>query len=141
MSFNVRHHNRLYFPPKHIIICEDDLDNQRRFASFMCGIFEPQGTVRFSFVADAISAALITDTMRPVLIVLDYDMPFGNGHDLIMYFKNKGYNVPILTATGWEPNNASFAEVLNDYQGEYVISLKEKILNGENNEFILKCVK
>ncbi len=92
-------------PSKHILVCEDDLANQIAIAQHFLQIFEPQGVVEFSFVPGGMHAAGVIGWRTIDLVLLDYDMPFGNGADLIRWMRTNGNQTPVLTFSGIHENN------------------------------------
>lgn len=99
--------NRLVHPDRHVVVCEDYLNQQVRMATRFCDTFDPQGRVQFSFVPGALSAAAIMHVQPVDLVLLDHDMPNGNGHDLIRWMASTGrQSVPVLTFSGIPENNS-----------------------------------
>src|SRR4051812_47071445 len=106
MDFQYRHWNRKTYPQKHILICEDSLTQQRRILQHFEEIFDPEGIVQFSAVCGAIAAANIMSSGLVVdLLILDHDLPQGNGTDLLVWMKNKSCTVPVITFSGIPDNN------------------------------------
>lgn len=103
--FENRHWNRIKFPNKHILVCEDFLNCQAAIASHFSEIFDSQGEIVISYVSGARSAAGLILHEPVHLIILDYDMPHGNGQDLMVWLRSKGYGIPIITFSGLEQNN------------------------------------
>ncbi len=99
--------NRKAFPIKHVVVCEDDLDMQAAIAAKFCRLFEPQGQVQVSFVPGAVQAAGLIEKAGAELIILDHDMPFGNGLDLMAWLRHTGYikTIPVITFSGIKSNN------------------------------------
>ncbi len=103
--FQDRHHNRHKFPTKHVLICEDFLDMQCEIMKHFASRFESQGIVQFSLVAGARAAAGVILATPIDLILLDFDMPNGNGADLMGWLRSNGYGMPVLTFSGLKANN------------------------------------
>ncbi len=82
--------NRRTHPDRHVVVCEDYLDQQVRIASRFRDTHDPQGRVQFSFVPGGLPAAAIMFVQRVDLVVLDHDMPNGNGRDLIHWMASTG---------------------------------------------------
>jgi CheY-like chemotaxis protein len=98
--------NRLVHPDRHVVVCEDDLGHQTRMAAHLNNVFEPQGRVQFSFVLGALAAAAIMCSLPVDLVILDHDMPNGNGQTLIHWMASTGrQNVPVVTFSGLAHNN------------------------------------
>jgi CheY-like chemotaxis protein len=110
MEFQLRHINRISFPKKHILICEDDLNNQVLAAGAMRRVFDAQGEVVFSFVSGGVAAAAIMMAQQVDLVLLDHDMPIGNGIDLITWMAEADRKIPIITFSGIPQNNANMTE-------------------------------
>jgi DNA-binding response OmpR family regulator len=104
--FRLRHHNRLKFPTRHVLVCEDVLANQAGIARHLCDVFEHEGEVVVSFVPGAAQAAAVMQAPPGVhLVILDRDMPHGNGDDLLEWFAASRVQVPVLTFSGIPGNN------------------------------------
>jgi CheY-like chemotaxis protein len=105
MSFESRHWNRRKMPTKHVLICEDDLGNQAQMALHFAAVFDVQGPVEFSFVPGGMAAAGVIGWRTVDLIILDHDMPHGNGPDLLEWMKAHDKKIPIITFSGITENN------------------------------------
>jgi len=105
MMFYFRHVNRLTYPQKHVLICEDDLTNQKNILEHFLQIFDPQGLVQFTVVPGALMAAAIIMQCNVDLILLDHDMPQGNGTDFLNWLKTSGKTIPVITFSGISENN------------------------------------
>lgn len=92
-------------PTKHILVCEDDLANQVAIAQHFAQVFEPQGLVEFSFVPGGMHAAGVFGWRTVDLVLLDHDMPFGNGADLLRWMRSNNNLTPVLTFSGIHENN------------------------------------
>jgi CheY-like chemotaxis protein len=92
-------------PERHILVCEDVLRNQADIATYFSKLFEHEGLVQVSIVAGGEAAAGIIANTPVDLILLDHDMPFGNGPDLLAWIKSIGKAIPVLTFSGLPPNN------------------------------------
>lgn len=136
--FEFRHLNRIKYPQKHIIVCEDDLSVQAKIATHFASIFEHQGDIQFSFVPSAIAAAhLIAATtsgaMKVNLLLLDHDMPEGNGTDLINWLHKFDHEIPIISFSGIESNNLSMQKL---YRHAFHLYSKDDVLNGKADELL-----
>ena len=114
MEFHTRHINRLQFPSKHIVVCEDDIDNQVKMVQSLRKFFPPQGDVQIDFVCSAMGAAAIVSNMKVNLIILDHDMPYGSGSELIRFLKETGKTIPVITASGIPENNTNMKKLGDD---------------------------
>ena len=109
MTFTRRLVNRLTMPTKHVLIVEDDIEQQRNLLGVFQRLFGHQGHVQVSVVPGAEFAACVYDENVGIsLIVLDHDLPHGNGRELLEYLfaRTNPYTVPpVLTASGIPSNN------------------------------------
>ena len=147
MNFTFRHVARAQYPTHHILICEDDLDQQVRFLNKMRAMFEPQGLVQVSIVPGSLMASSILAYTVVDLIILDHDMPLGNGSDLLAWmagqesFRKKP--VPILFASGIPYNNAHMKSLCTPIFTKLPdrLSDKETVLCGDFDDFIREAVQ
>lgn len=136
--FEFRHINRLIYPQKHILICEDDLSFQIVILNHLLSVFEPQGIVQFTTVPGSLAAATIINNCRIDLIILDHDMPQGNGPDLINWMKQNNKNIPIITSSGIDSNNIN---LLNHAIGFNIYPFnKNDIVSGQTDKLIKKII-
>lgn len=143
-EFTARYHNRMHFPDRHIIVCEDDLQHQLEFATLMRSLFSPQGKIDISFVPESIFAAHIISTLinQIKVIILDHDMPYGNGSDLINWMaKNNHKHIPIITASGHLPNNPHMRQLCDSHGITVHEFTKQEVLNGAANDLIKQYAK
>jgi len=105
MNFTFRHWNRLKYPTKHILIVEDVIVQQKRILDHFNNIFEPEGLVQISVVSGALAAAGIINFCKIDLIILDHDLPEGNGSDLLEWLKQFSLKIPVITFSGIPSNN------------------------------------
>ena len=105
MSFKSRHWNRLKMPTRHLLICEDDIDNQILLVASMRRLLEPQGETVVTCVSGGMAAAGVISWTAVDLVILDHDMPHGNGADLMRWLRSTGRKVPVVTASGIPANN------------------------------------
>ncbi|KKN49048.1 hypothetical protein LCGC14_0646900 [marine sediment metagenome] len=133
INFTIAKVNRPVFPDKYILIVEDDLLQQLRLAQHFHEIFYSQGNVRVNFVSSAIDAAcLISSTApKPDVIILDHDLQYGTGSELIEFMKERSITIPIITASGLPGNNAKMAQI-----GVYAICSKEDVISGRTDFLI-----
>lgn len=158
VAFTRRLVNRLEMPTKHVLVVEDDLHNQAAICIKLAQLFGHQGKVQVSVVPGAEMAAssltmggwsapLIeegTDTCPKCgyhegpqkckavdLVLLDHDLPYGNGVDLLEYVKNWFMTVPVITFSGIDSNN----DALMSAGANYKFS-KQQVLSGEADQLI-----
>jgi CheY-like chemotaxis protein len=123
MNIQAWPYNRLKFPNKHVLVCEDDISQQARFAKYIESIFESQGNVICSFVPSAAQAVAILYSVQTDLIILDRDMPWGNGDYVVLVAKEK--NIPVITASGLDGNNIQLMNIGATHKFN-----KEEVING-----------
>jgi len=100
------------------------------------------GTVEIHLVSGSLAAANIIANQNIDLIILDHDMAYGSGSDLLLWLKNRKENdsklkeIQIITASGIPANN------------EHMISLgahhkfnKQEIIDGLADEIIKSQIK
>jgi len=97
--------NRLKMPVRHVLVCEDVLRNQAQIASHFGDLFAHEGEVQVSFVCGAEAAAAILSSMPVDLILLDHDMPFGDGPELLRWMAARDLSTPVITFSGIPGNN------------------------------------
>lgn len=130
MNFQTRHINRLKFPQRHVIVAEDDLDNQIMAGAAMRRRFEAQGEVVFDFVSGGIAAASIMSNHPANLLLLDHDMPIGNGSDLIEWMAENKSTTPIITFSGIPENNDNMFRLASDKGLEVYRFMKFDVIAG-----------
>ena len=135
--FQFRHHNRLKYPQKHILICEDDLTQQKRILEHFLTIFEPQGDVQFSVVPGALMAAAIISSVKVDLIILDHDLPQGNGSDLLAWLAQQNNTTPVITFSGIPQNNLH----MGNLGATYFSFGKEDVISGKSDILIKRLLK
>ena len=135
MSFESRHWNRRQMPTKHVLVCEDDLANQALIASHFASVFDVQGEVEFSFVPGGMHAAGIIGWRKVDLVILDHDMPYGNGADLVKWMRANGHQQPILTFSGIAQNN----DILMNLGANHHFG-KNDVLDGKADALIKKLL-
>jgi DNA-binding NtrC family response regulator len=107
--FSVGLRNRLTFPTKHILIVEDDIQCQLDVLNHFNNVFERQGEVTISVVSDAIQAAQVLMSQHNITkaIILDHDLQWGNGCELLRWMKLHFKDIPVITFSGHPQNNAN----------------------------------
>jgi len=132
--FTIKHINRHCFPDKSILVIEDDLMQQGRFAEYLLSIFGHQSSVRVNFCASAVDAiGIILSEYPPNLIILDHDLQLGSGSELLTILKEEEIDIPIITASGIPSNNSRMKALGAKY--EFV---KDAIIDGKATDLILK---
>lgn len=97
--------NRLCMPTKHLLIVEDDIDRSIDILRHISIMYGPQGSVQVSVAADSISAIGIVDRQEVNLILLDHDLPWGCGTELLEYMRYNNITIPVITFSGVDDNN------------------------------------
>lgn len=144
--------NRLTMPTKHVLICEDDIEQQRNLLGVFQRLFGHQGHVQVSVVpGGAFAAALFWfssdgGNCGPAfdefdLVLLDHDMPIGNGTELIASMeRNNPYQhlkrMPIITASGIPSNNDALMAAGATYK-----FTKQQIINGDADDLLRELLK
>lgn len=135
--FVLRLHNRAVFPTKHVLVCEDDLDNQKRIAKHLADLFRPYGgQVQVSFVPGGLQAAAVMSEVGVDLVILDHDMPFGSGSELLNWMKSQGHQPPVITFSGIPYNNSFMVG-----RGAQHNFDKEQVIEGRANSLIRELLK
>lgn len=133
MEFQYRLVNRTTYPQKHILVCEDVMTNQMGIIKHFADIFDPEGIVQVSLVTGSVAAAaIISAGLKIDLILLDHDMPQGNGSDLIQWMKNNNHNIPIIAFSGIPYNN----EHMSNLGVPYSQWTKGEIIDGKADGLI-----
>lgn len=122
---------RSIFPLKHVLVCEDDIRSAGRLALHLADLFGGQGHVQVSIVSGAVQAAGLMSRVGVDLLILDHDMPFGNGPDLMEWLKETGHKPPIITFSGVEKNN----DYLMSLGALYQFS-KDEVIEGKADDVL-----
>ena len=139
--FQKRHINRMQFPDTHILVVEDDLHHQREFVEWANTIWSRQGKVQFDFVCSGLSAASIINSLEIDLIILDHDLPVGNGTDLLRWMKHSCHlNIPIITASGIPQNNDHMERLCKELSIEVYKYDKFQVIAGGANAKIFELL-
>lgn len=141
VEFSRRHVNRLVFPTRHITVVEDDLQNQLLFALHFTHVFPPQGPVQLDFVCSTVGAAAILTHMDVNLLVLDHDLPIGNGSDLMHWMAGAtGKKIPIITASGIPQNNEHMVNLGQQLGLEVHHFQKDEVFRGYADKTIVEIL-
>jgi len=131
MSFKNRLINRLVYPTKHILVVEDIVLNQKQILDHFSTIFDSDGLVQLSLVPGAKAAAAIIEDCKVDVILLDHDLPEGNGTDLLKWMKEKNINIPVITFSGIPYNNDNMMNLGASYKFG-----KGEVISGEADNLI-----
>lgn len=123
-------HNRAEWPTKHVLVCEDNLQAQSAFAQLFARLFGPDHSVQVTFAPGAAQGIVILDQFggglepRVDLLIVDHDMPWGNGAAMVEYAK--GFpRLTILGASGILQNNEALVAA-----GAHEAHRKDDYFNG-----------
>lgn len=131
-------HNRAMFPDRHVVVCEDDLCQQARIAQKLSELCGGQHRVQMSLVPGARAAASILSSHDIHLVILDHDMPHGNGSDLLGWMAEAGLlAVPVVTFSGLPPNNERMVSAAASLGFRSVRQFsKNEVVDGAADAFI-----
>jgi DNA-binding NtrC family response regulator len=124
----------MVYPQKHLMIVEDIISNQRRVLDHFAQIFDSDGLVQISLVPGAIAAASIIKSCKIDVIILDHDLPEGNGSDLLTWMKAENIKIPVITFSGIPYNNTHMGNL-----GAEHIYGKEDVISG-NTDVLIKSL-
>ena len=134
MQFQFRHIGRPTYPQKHILIVEDTITHQIDILKHLGTIFEHQGIVQLSVVPGALAAAsIIGSGLKIDVIILDHDLPEGNGSDLMLWMKERGLTIPVITFSGIPQNNnymMSLGATHNFGKGEVICGMADGVIKA-----------
>lgn len=131
MKVDLTHHNRIDMPIKHILVADDVVLQQGRMAAHLTEILPHEGHVQTSFVPGAIMAASIIENCDVDLIILDHDMPYGSGPELLKWLTEKEYKIPVITFSGIPVNNEHLMNLGATYKFQ-----KDEVINGAADNII-----
>jgi protein-tyrosine phosphatase/CheY-like chemotaxis protein len=132
VDFQYRLVNRTTYPQKHILVCEDVMTNQSRILDHLSKILDPEGIVQISVVSGGVAAAAVISSLKIDLILLDHDMPQGNGTDLINWMKKNNHKIPIIAFSGIPYNN----QHMGNLGVPYPWWTKQEIIDGVADDLI-----
>jgi CheY-like chemotaxis protein len=118
-----------------MLVCEDNLHMQRGFAEWACRLLPPEGWVQCSFVCGGVMAAAILQAVMVDVLVLDHDMPLGDGGELLKWMTDA---LPqerwplVVTASGIPINNERLRNL-----GAHLVATKNQVMAGAFDEEIL----
>ncbi len=145
MNFTMKHWNRINFPRKRILVVEDDLTQQVRLGNYLASLFGGQSEVIVTFCPTAIDAYAYIEGMtgrggpgsHPRLIILDHDLQWGNGCELLDAIRelDPNWTPKVITASGIPQNNERLMG-----HGAHAEFTKDEIVNGKATELILEIM-
>ena len=107
MTYTDRHINRLEFPDKWGLILEDDVTWQVNFLSFLKERFGDQS--KWMFLACPAPSLVSYKDKEPSFILLDHDMPWGNGPEFME--QRLKFPTPVCAVSGIPANNQRLMEL------------------------------
>lgn len=132
--------NKVRLPVHNILVCEDSALNQSKIAATLVDLLDPKATgdieILIDFVTGGLLAAACMQAKKYDLILLDHDMPDGNGTELIRWMQLCNINTPIMTFSGLPNNNIQMMNLGANYLAD-----KFKVINGAHNDFILNALR
>ena len=131
IQIDTTHHNRMDMPVKHILVADDVTLQQGRMAARLTEILPHEGFVQTSFVPGAIMAAAIIEKTPVDLIILDHDMPYGSGPELLKWLHENNYNIPVITFSGIPVNNEHLMNLGATYKFQ-----KDQVIDGAADQLI-----
>ena len=106
MTFTSRHVNRITFPQRWALVVEDDIEWQGKFLKFLSERFGPQGDFLVSAAPSGIFAGWqIQHVFPPTFILLDHDLPYGNGPEIMQHLRSVSCSAPVCAVSGIPANN------------------------------------
>lgn len=124
--------NRAVFPTKHLMVCEDNIGQQARASARLRDMFGPDQLLQVSLVPGARQAAAVMLATNVDLILLDHDMPDGNGQSLLnwMVTTGLGQRVAVVTFSGIPENNRRMSAASSAHFKDFHVFSKEDVLTG-----------
>jgi FixJ family two-component response regulator len=107
--FEDNHKNRGTFPEKWILVVEDNIEMQAMLLNLLRKRYGSEEKMLATAVSTARHAAALLED--PVLvsrlhcILLDHDLQWGSGSELIQLLKTKGLTIPVCGISGLGFNN------------------------------------
>lgn len=132
-------------PDRHVVICEDDIHQQVRVAALFEALFGPQHRVQITLCPGAMMAFAVITSVQTDLVLLDHDMPYGSGIDLLVNLKKvqdqhkddpdtlARFSPVILTFSGIPQNNDRLMEA-----GAHHKYQKDDLINGAANALLFR---
>lgn len=117
--------NRPQMPVRHVLIVEDDIDWQIEALKLFTRIYSGNGFVQCSVCCGGqpASSLLSYSSAGLDLVLLDLDMPHGDGLEFLKWFR-KGFPldakpapIPVVTFSGIEENNAALCDAGATHRG------------------------
>lgn len=123
------------FPYKHILICEDVLEHQISLLTRLSKFLPIDGSMQVSVVPGTIFAANLIQNSQIDLIILDHDMSFGSGSEILQWLQKEKKQIPIITASGIPQNNTNMMLLGANY-----LFSKQEVIDGKADPVIKKIL-
>lgn len=137
MRFPERPWNISEMPRKHVLVCEDTLVGQARMATHFANESYPHGKVYVTYAPCAEIAAAVIEAMPVHLLILDHDMPYGNGTDLLLWLKDRDAPHPfVITFSGIPQNNVNM-QAIHPPANRFT---KEEVISGKADDLIRRIL-
>ena len=104
--FSIGLRNRIAMPSRHVLIVEDDHFHAYQWLEIFSRRYKREGDTVISVAASALAALEIPKHHPVTFAIVDHDLQFGNGRELIKYWRDVGCTFPIAAASGIPQNNA-----------------------------------
>lgn len=133
--------NRLTMPTKNVLICEDDIEQQRNLLGVFQRLFGHQGHVQVCVVPGGEFAKDILETCEADVVLIDHDMPYGDGVETLLETKEirewyRDLQPKVITASGIPANNDRLMAA-----GAHYKFTKQQIINGEADDLLRELLK
>ena len=107
--FEDNHRNRGVFPEKWILVVEDNIEMQAMLLNLIRKRYDSEKKMLATAVSTARhAAALLADPIlvkRLHCILLDHDLQWGTGSELLQFLKQKDIKIPVCGISGIHHNN------------------------------------
>lgn len=134
--------NRATPPDRHVLVAEDHIGQQVRASSKLRDMFGGDGRMQVSLVPGAVYAAAIIMAKAPDLVILDHDMPDGNGQALLNWMVSSGHvQIPVITFSGIAENNRRMTVASSSLFRVFHTFTKEEVLTGAADAAIYSSLR
>lgn len=134
VTFTRKLDNRPQMPTRHVLIVEDNIGWQIEALKLFQRIYGPDNFVQCSVCCGGqpASSFLSYQSAGLDLVLLDHDMPMGDGVEFLKWFRKgfpldaKPHPIPVITYSGIEENNATLCDAGATHRGS-----KEALASGQ----------
>jgi CheY-like chemotaxis protein len=113
--FEDKHRNRGIFPEKWILVVEDNIEMQAMLLNLIRKRYDSEGKMLATAVSTARHAAAILQddilVTRLHCILLDHDLQWGTGSEVLELLKQKNITTPVCGISGLHFNNQHMKKV------------------------------